>query len=125
MIQEETIEKVWERHRRLQKAAQAGVKALGFPLFSSQPCAVLTAATLPEGFDGALLIKKMLSDHGVSIAGGQEHLKGKIFRLAHMGYMNGFDLVVGLSALEITLKDMGYKLPDPGKAVKAAEAALV
>lgn len=125
MIQEETIEAVWQRHRSLRKMVQAGVKALGFPLFSSQPCAVLTAATLPEGFDGDLLIKKMLSDHGVSIAGGQDHLKGKIFRLAHMGYMDSFDMVVGLSALERSLKDMGYKVPTPGAAVKEAQAALV
>ena len=124
MIQEETIEKTWERHRRLQKVAQAGIKAMGFPLFSAAPCTVLTAATLPSGFDGNLLIKKMLSDHGVSIAGGQDHLKGKIFRLAHMGYMDAFDMVVGLTALEKTLTEMGYKLPEPGKAVKAAEAAL-
>lgn len=125
MIQEETIEKVWERHRRLMGAAQAGIKALGFPLFSSRPCAVLTSARLPEGFDGNLLIKKMLSDQGVSIAGGQDHFKGKIFRLAHMGFMDGFDMIIGLSALEATLKDMGYKIPEPGKAAKAAEAALV
>lgn len=125
MIQEETIEKVWERHRRLQKMVQAGIKALGFPLFSSRPCTVLTSAKLPEGFDGNQLIKKMLSDQGVSIAGGQDHLKGKIFRLAHMGYMDSFDMIIGLTALENTLKNMGYKIPEPGKAVKAAEAALV
>ncbi len=125
MIQEETIEKVWERHRTLQRATQAGIKALGFQLFSSRPCAVLTSAKLPDGFDGNLLIKKMLSDQGVSIAGGQDHLKGKIFRLAHMGYMDSFDVIIGLTALEKTLRDMGYKIPQPGKAVEAAEAALV
>ncbi len=125
MIKEDTIEGVWARHRKLAKAAQAGIKALGFPLFSSAPCSVLTAAKLPEGFDGALLIRKMLTDQGVSIAGGQDHLKGKIFRLAHMGYMDSFDVLVGLTALEKTLESMGYKIPDPGQAVRAAEAALV
>ncbi len=112
MLQEETIEKVWERHRKLQKMVQARIKAMGFPLFSSAPCTVLTAATLPEGFDGNKLISKMLADHGVSIAGGQDHLKGKIFRLAHMGYMDEFDMVVGLTALEKTLIEMGYKIPE-------------
>lgn len=125
MIKEETIEKVWERHRKLSKMAQAGITAMGFPLFSSAPCTVLTAATLPAGFDGNALIRKMLDDQGVSIAGGQDHLKGKIFRLAHMGYMDSFDVIVGLTALEATFKDMGYKIPEPGKAIKAAEAALV
>lgn len=113
MIKEDTIEKTWEHHRVLARAAQAGIKAMGFPLFSAKPCTVLTAATLPQGFDGNLLIRKMLDDHGVSIAGGQEHLKGKIFRLAHMGYMDSFDLVIGLEALERTLTAMGYKLPAP------------
>ena len=125
MIKEETIEGVWERHRRLAKAARAGITAMGFPLFSSKPCTVLTAATLPAGFDGNLLIRKMLDDQGVSIAGGQDHLKGKIFRLAHMGYMDSFDVVIGLTALEKTFTDMGYKIPDPGKAVREAESALV
>jgi aspartate aminotransferase-like enzyme len=125
MIKEETIEKVWERHRTHSRAAQAGIKAMGFPLFSSQPCTVLTAATLPAGFDGNLLIRKMLTDQGVSIAGGQDHLKGKIFRLAHMGYMDKFDLLIGLNALEITLTEMGYKIPEPGRAIKEAKAALV
>lgn len=125
MIKEQTIEGVWERHRRLARMVRAGVQAMGFPLFSSQPCSVLTSAALPEGFDGNLLIRKMLTDHGVSIAGGQDHLKGKIFRLAHMGYMDSFDMVVGLTALEKTLIDMGYKISRPGAAIKEAEAALV
>lgn len=125
MIKEETIEGVWKRHKVLQRMAQAGIKAMGFPLFSSSPCCVLTAATLPEGFDGDLMIKKMLLEQGVSIAGGQDHLKGKIFRLAHMGYMDSFDMVVGLTAIEKTLKDMGYKIPTPGAAVREAQAALI
>jgi len=124
MIKEETIEKVWERHRRMAKATQAAVKTLGFPLFSSQPCSVLTSAKLPDGFDGALLIKKMLSDYGVSVAGGQDTLKGKIFRLAHMGFIDVFDLIVGVTALEKTLTAMGYKLPAPGQAARDISAAL-
>jgi serine---pyruvate transaminase len=125
MIKEDTIEGVWQRHRTLAKAARAGIQAMGFSLLSSRPCSVLTAAKLPEGFDGNLLIRKMLSDHGVSIAGGQDHLKGKIFRLAHMGYMDSFDMVIGLTALEKTLTEMGYKIPTPGRAVKEFQAALV
>jgi aspartate aminotransferase-like enzyme len=125
MIKEETIEGVWKRHAKHAKAAQAGIKAMGFELFSKRPTNVLTAAWLPAGFDGNLLIRKMLSDQGVSIAGGQDHMKGKIFRLAHMGYMDSFDMIIGLTALEKTLKSMGYKIPQPGKAVEAAEAALV
>ncbi len=125
MIQEETIEAVWNRHKNLAKAARAGIQSFGFPLLSSRPCHVLTAAKLPENFDGKLLVRKMLTDHGVSIAGGQDHLLGKIFRLAHMGYMDAFDMVIGLTALEKTLADMGYQIPSPGRAVKDFQAALV
>jgi serine---pyruvate transaminase len=125
MIKQETMEGVWQRHRNLMKIAQAGIKALGFPLLSSRPCSVLTAAILPEGFDGGKLVNKILTDQGVSIAGGQDHLKGKIFRLAHMGYMDSFDMLIGLTAIEKTLIDMGYKVPSPGSAVKAAQSAAL
>jgi aspartate aminotransferase-like enzyme len=124
MIFEDGLENVWKRHATLAKAARAGIQAMGFPLLSSRPTNVLTAAKLPEGFDGNALIRNMLVDEGVSIAGGQDHLKGKIFRLAHMGYMDGFDVIVGLTALEKTLTKMGYKIPEPGKAAKVAETAL-
>ena len=67
----------------------------------------------------------MLDDQGVSIAGGQDHLKGKIFRLAHMGFMDSYDVLIGLTALEKTFTQMGHKIAEPGKAVRAAEAALV
>lgn len=125
MIQEDTLEATWNRHKTLAKAARAGIQSFGFSLLSTAPCHVLTAAKLPEGFDGKLLIRKMLTDHGVSIAGGQDHLMGKIFRLAHMGYMDAFDMVIGLTALEKTLSDMGYHIPSPGRAVKDFQAALV
>jgi serine---pyruvate transaminase len=124
MIKEEGIENSWARHKKLAVAARAAVQALGFKLLSSRPANVLTGAVLPQGFDGVLLLRKMLDELGVSIAGGQEHLKGKIFRIAHMGYMNAFDLMVGFGALEKTLTDMGYKLPEPGKAIKLAQSAL-
>lgn len=110
MIFEDGLEKTWERHATLAKKARAGIQAMGFPLLSSRPTNVLTAARLPEGFDGNALIRNMLADEGVSIAGGQDHLKGKIFRLAHMGYMDEFDVNVGLAALEKTLTKMGYKV---------------
>ncbi len=124
MVKEEGIENGWVRHKKLAVAARAAVQALGFKLLSSRPANVLTGAILPEGFDGTLLLRKMLDEMGVSIAGGQEHLKGKIFRIAHMGYMNAFDLMIGFGALEKTLTDMGYKLPEPGKAIKLAQSAL-
>jgi aspartate aminotransferase-like enzyme len=125
MIQEEGLENVWKRHLSLSRAAQAGLKALGLKLFSTAPCSVLTSVYAPDGIKGEDLVKRMRVELGVSIAGGQEHLKGKIVRLAHMGYMDFSDLVIGLSALERMLGLMGYRVPEPGRAGKEAQAALV
>lgn len=124
MIQQDGIENVWARHRKLARAAQAGMKALGLPLFSAAPCDVLTAGALPAGVDGGKLVNWLRDEHGVSVAGGQEHLKGKIVRLAHMGYMDHFDLIIGLTALEWALKKFGHSQFDSGKAAQMAQEAL-
>jgi aspartate aminotransferase-like enzyme len=124
LIQEDGIENVWKRHLSLAKACQAGMTSLGLPLLSSRPCAVLTAARLPEGVDGEQLVNWLRDEHGVSIAGGQEHLKGKIVRLAHMGFMDIFDLIIGLTALEWALKKFTQIKVQPGRAAQVAQEAL-
>jgi aspartate aminotransferase-like enzyme len=123
MIRQDGVENVWARHMNLAKACQAGMKALGLPLLSTSPCAVLTAGRLPESIDGEKMITWLRDEHGVSIAGGQEHLKGKIVRLAHMGYMDHFDLIIGLTALEWGLKKFGMQVAT-GKAAQVAQEAL-
>jgi serine---pyruvate transaminase len=125
MIRQDGIEATWATPPRLAKAAQAGMKALGLPLFSSSPCAVLTAGSLPANVDGVKLVNWLRDEHGVSVAGGQEHLKGKIVRLAHMGFMDQFDLIIGLTALEWALKKFGHSGFDAGKAAQMAQEALV
>lgn len=124
MIRRDGIENVWARHRRMARAARAGMQALGLKLLSPAPCSVLTAAWLAEGVDGNKLVDWLRDEHGVSIAGGQEHLKGKIVRLAHMGYMDHFDLIIGLTGLEWALQKFGQKV-DAGKAARSAQEALV
>lgn len=123
MIQADGIEDVWARHRRLAKMARAGMQALGLELLSSRPCHVLTSAKLPVNVDGKKLINWLRDEHGVSVAGGQEQLAGKIVRLAHMGYMDHFDLIIGLTALEWALKKLGHGVT-AGKAVQSAQEAL-
>jgi aspartate aminotransferase-like enzyme len=123
MIQEDGMDKVWERHRKLARATRAGMQALGLELFATVPCSVLTSAKLPESVPGGKLVNWMRDDLGVSLAGGQEHLKGKIVRLAHMGFMDQFDILVGLSALETGLRKFGMSVP-VGKASHAATEAL-
>jgi aspartate aminotransferase-like enzyme len=123
MIKSEGIENVWARHRRLAKATRAGMQGLGLKLFATNPCSVLTSAHLPSSVDGNKLVNWMRDELGVSVAGGQETLKGKIVRLAHMGYMDQFDLLVGLTALEAGLKKFGVEV-QPGKAAQAFTEAF-
>jgi serine---pyruvate transaminase len=122
-IKAETIEGVWKRHLKLARATRAGMEALGLKLFAVSPCAVLTSALLPANVDGNKLVDWTRDELGVSVAGGQEQLKGKLVRLAHMGYMDQFDLLVGLTALETALKKFGVAVPT-GKASHAASEAL-
>ncbi|RKY36990.1 MAG: aminotransferase [Candidatus Omnitrophota bacterium] len=124
MIKQETLEKVFQRHSCLAKAARAGVEAIGLKLFAETPADVVTAVCVPEGIDGAELVKIMRDDYGVTVAGGQAELKGKIFRLAQLGYMNEFDILTGLNCLEIVLTKLGYKF-SLGKSVAAAEAVFL
>jgi serine---pyruvate transaminase len=123
-IKEEGLQNVLQRHTWLAEATRAGVKALGLEIFAKNPCNVLTSVTVPAGVDGKKIIKKMRDDYGVSIAGGQVDLVGKIFRLAHMGYMDRFDVIIALSATEMILQELGYAV-ELGKGVGAAQRILL
>lgn len=123
MIKEEGMERVFARHRGLAEAMRAGIKALGLQLYAEAPSDAVTAVKVPQGVDGLALVKKMSEEYGITIAGGQGELKGKIFRIAHMGYADRFDVIIALSGLEMVLKKMGAKIK-LGAAVKAAEEIL-
>lgn len=123
-VKQEGLETVWQRSAKLAHATQEGFKAMGLKLFAEKPCNVITAAYVPEGVDGAKLVKQMRERYGISMAGGQDKLKGKIVRLAHMGYMDQFDIFVGLTALEMTLKKMGFDV-QLGTGVGAAEKEML
>jgi serine---pyruvate transaminase len=120
MMKAEGIENIWERHRKMARSARAGITALGLELFSEKPSDVVTAVKVPEGIEGGKIVKKLREEYGVSIAGGQLELKGKIFRLAHMGYMERFDMIIGLSAVEMILKKLGHPI-QLGKGTAAVE----
>ncbi len=122
-IKQEGLSNVLARHTWLAEATRAGIQALGLELFAKNPCNVLTSVVVPSGVDGKKLIKRLREDYGVSIAGGQLHLLGKIFRLAHMGYMDRFDVIIALSAIEMMLHDMGAAI-ELGKGVAAAQRIL-
>ena len=124
MIKEETIEKIWKRHEDNAASMRAAVEAIGLKLFSSNPANAVTAVVIPEGVDGLAFVKKIRDEYGVTMAGGQAQVKGKIFRVAQMGYANQFDTVVASSAVEMVLSELGYKF-DKGSATKAAVAELI
>ena len=117
------LEKLFEHHRILGDAARAGVQAIGLELLSKSPGNILTAIKVPAGVDGVQLVKTMQGKYRAYIAGGQDPYKGKIFRIAHLGYMGGFDVITALTALEMTLDELGFEF-DHGKSIQAAEAVL-
>jgi aspartate aminotransferase-like enzyme len=93
----------------LAEATRAAVKALGLELYAAEaPSDAVTAVKVPAGLDGEAIVKTMRDTYGVTIAGGQDQVKGKIFRIAHMGCITAFDVIAALSALEMTLAGMGY-----------------
>ncbi len=117
------LEKLFENHRILGEAARGGVQALGMELFSHKPGNILTAVKVPSVIDGVQLVKLMQQKYGAYIAGGQGAYKGKLFRLSHLGYMGGFDIITALSALEMSLSELGFDF-QRGEAVKAAEEII-
>jgi aspartate aminotransferase-like enzyme len=123
-IRTEGIENVWERHRRMSEACQAGIQALGLELFSAQPAEGLTAFRVPAGLKDSDIRNRLFDRFGITTVGGQDKLKGKIVRVGHMGYTDELDVVSGLAALEMVLSDLGLDI-EPGRAVTAAQQVLV
>jgi len=120
MIDEEGLENVAKRHQILAEATREGVKALGLELLSENPANGVTAVKVPAGIDGQEIVRVAREEFGITIAGGQEHLKGKIFRLSHMGYVDMFDVLTGLEVTEFALKKLGYTSFEFGSSVRAA-----
>jgi aspartate aminotransferase-like enzyme len=121
LMKADGLEGVFKRHKKMADATRAAVKALGLELFAPDAASdVVTAAKIPQGIDGEKLVKTMRDTYGVTIAGGQDEMKGKLIRIAHMGYITEFDIITGISCLEKVLHQMGYKF-QLGTGVKAAE----
>ncbi len=111
MIKPEGLQGVFDRHQRLAHATRESMKALGLDLLPKEsPSNALTAVTAPSGYDGQSIYKNLRDQYGITSAGGQDHLKGKIFRISHMGYADTFDVITAVSAVEMVLKGMGHPL---------------
>ena len=109
LIEHETLPAVFERHRTLGRAARKAVKGLGLEIFGpeDEDANVVTAIRAPEGVDGAAIPKLMRDKYGITIAGGQGRLKGKIVRIAHCGYYGAFDILATIAGLEMALEELG------------------
>jgi len=121
LLLEEGLEAAFDRHVRLGRAARAGVKAMGLELFSPDEdrSAVVTAVRVPEGVDSGAVVQALRDRFGMTIAGGQGELQGKIFRLGHIGWFDVFDITTMLAAVEIVLADLRADI-ERGAAVTAA-----
>lgn len=125
MLQTEGLENAFKRHERLAHATRAAVKALGLELFSKEsPSNAVTAIDAPKGFDGQEIYKNLRVKYGITAAGGQGHAKGKIFRIAHLGYADTFDTITAIAGVEMVLKGMGYPLK-LGTGVAVAQELLM
>jgi serine---pyruvate transaminase len=107
VIQSVGIEPIWKRTRILSRAARAGVEALGMRLVARRPADGMTAVYFPDGLDGKDFLGRLESRFGLKLAGGQGPMKGRIFRLAHMGMADDLDIISSLSAIELVLVEMG------------------
>src|SRR5438034_6860669 len=119
---DEGPENVLRRHQLLSHATKEGVRALGLDLSGEHPerAWAVTAVRAPEGIDGDELVAKVRADHSIILAPGQGPLKGKVFRIGHLGNYDRFDIIRCLAAMELTLRSMGYPV-EPGAGVAAAE----
>ncbi len=125
LIREEGLDNVIRRHSVLAEATRAGVVAMGLELFAPPEGRgnAVTPVWVPEGIDGGKIPRIMSDKYGVTIAGGQDEYKGRIFRLGHLGYFDRFDIITTLAALEMTLDELGYPV-ELGIGVAAALAVF-
>ena len=125
IIHREGRDAVFQRHEKLAAATRAAVKALGLELYApDSPSNALTAVKVPEAISGEKLKNRFFERFGITVAGGQDQAKGKIVRIAHLGYYQQLDMIMVISALEMLLKEMGHAF-ELGKGVKAAEEILL
>ncbi len=123
IIKKYTLEKIWEEHKKRAEATRKAIISMGLSLLSTSPSDALTAILLPDGIDGDQLIKFIRKNYGISIAGGQDKLKGKIVRISHLGWQDEFDVITAIVALGIGLEKFGYKV-DIGKGIEKAKEIL-
>ncbi|MEY4353265.1 MAG: hypothetical protein RLZZ609_1506 [Cyanobacteriota bacterium] len=125
MMQKEGLKAIFERHTRHQRATTAAMKAIGLPLYAAEGHgSPAITAVAPEGIDAELLRKEVKTRFDILLAGGQDHLKGHVFRIGHLGFVCDRDILTAVAAIEATLQDLGLSKTATGAGVAAAAAAL-
>ena len=124
MIEDETLEKIWNRHAIFANAMRKGIQAIGLKVFSKKPGNVLTAVTVPEDVDGIEFLRVTSKEYGMYFSGGQGKLAGKIFRVSNLGYVDRLDMISAMATIEMAMYKMGKHVPI-GSGVKAVEEMLM
>ena len=124
LLLEEGLEAAFDRHARLGRACREGAKAMGLELFSpdEERSAVVTAIRTPDGVDATEIVAALRDRFGITIANGQADLKGKIFRIGHIGWFDVFDITTALAAVELALADAGAEIERGVAVTRALEA---
>ena len=124
LLLEEGLDSAFDRHARLGRACREGAKAMGLELFSpdEERSAVVTAIRAPDGVDATEVVKALRDRFGITIANGQGELKGKIFRIGHIGWFDVFDITTALAAVELVLADAGAEVERGLAVTRALEA---
>ncbi|NJN57525.1 MAG: alanine--glyoxylate aminotransferase family protein [Leptolyngbyaceae cyanobacterium SL_5_9] len=125
MMQTEGLESIFARHQRQMKATRAAMKALSLPLFASdQAASPAITAIAPAHVDSEQIRSILKKQFDIAVAGGQDHLKGKIFRIGHLGFVSDRDILTAVGALESALQSLGYDGFTPGAGIAAAAAVF-
>jgi len=121
MMKQEGLEAIFARHQRLMSATRAGIKGLNLPLFVSDDCgSPAITAVAPQGIEADQVRAIMKKRFDIALAGGQDHLSNKIFRIGHLGFVSDRDILSAISSLEVALHELGYENFTPGAGVAAA-----
>jgi aspartate aminotransferase-like enzyme len=125
LIEREGIENVYARHARLCRATRAAAAALGLELLApDSPSPAATGVYMPDGIDADQVLDFLRDHMKITLAEGQDQLKGKAIRIAHVGYMGAFDVITAVAALEMALRRFGAEIPF-GRGVAAAQEVLM
>jgi len=125
MMREEGLEPIFARHAKLRQATRSAMQALNLPLFTADECASpAVTAVMPQSVEAEQIRATMRQEFNIALAGGQDHLKGQIFRVGHLGFVCDRDILTAIASLEATLAKLGANGFTPGAGLAAAQAVL-